>query len=175
MSRQKQKWLEQLALHRDESTLPEHLRSALKDHPDLQEAWAHSNRVASLLSLKRYELPDAESEQRCRSAVIRQIRSIPATETTGRWGRLWVDATPAMRVALAALLMAMIGLHMLAGGPLADHSPSEASQWTADALAVSLDTESQVTDRVNPEFAEFMAQWMPQMQQSSIRMISYAP
>lgn len=175
MNRQKKKWLEQLALHRSESTLPEHLRAVLNEQPDLRDAWAQSNRVASLLSLKRYELPEADAEQRCRSAVIRQLRSVPATETGGRWGWLWIDATPAMRVALAALFVAMIGLHILAGGPLADHVHSEASQWTSDAMALSLDSESQVSDRVNPEFAEFMAQWMPQMQQSSIRLISYSP
>ena len=175
MNRQKKKWLEQLALHRSESTLPEHLRAVLNEQPDVREAWAQSNRVASLLSLKRYELPEEEAGQRCRSAVIRQLRSVPAMESDGRWGWLWVDATPVMRMTLAALFVAMIGLHMLAGGPLVDHDPAEAAHWSPDAMAMGPGPADGLDDRPNPEFAEFMSQWMPQMQQSSIRLISYSP
>ncbi len=80
-----------------------------------------SRAIHGLVTLKRYEKPDPAFEERCVSYVRRQILTgmyAPEQEEAGAWHSIWESAFPAFRFGMAALFVALLGLHMLQVGSL---------------------------------------------------------
>lgn len=113
MNRQKMKLARRLAGYRHTDTLPPDLHEAVQKLPDLKLEWEQSQRLVSLLSLKQYERPDPDVASRCRSSVLRQLRSVDEEETYPIFDWQWNGITPIFRFGLAALFLAFIGLQLL--------------------------------------------------------------
>lgn len=125
------KTLEQrLTLYSSADTLPPDLEKALQANPDLKQRWEQSQRLTKLLSLKQYERPDPDVASRCRSSVIRQLRSIDQEERYPviDWG--WDGVSPAFRMGLAALFVAFIGLQLMSD-PSRSSSPTQQADLSA--------------------------------------------
>lgn len=96
--------------------------------------------VRRLLALKRYEQPTAGFDERCRYAVRQALAEelererMPAPAGAFGLGRAADAALPALRYALAAVLMAMVAMHLF----LAPSLPPMHSLLPNDAPAVRL-------------------------------------
>ena len=114
------------------------MRRALEACPPCLTHWQRSIRVAELVSLKRYEKPDANGLARCRLAVRRQIEQAANEEAQAvGWG-----VFPVFRFSLAALLLvALLGLHMISSSHFPRIHTSE------QALSQNLSAKEKEADR----------------------------
>lgn len=126
-----------VAPFRAEAEMPDGLRRALEACPLCRAYWRRSRRVAELVSLKRYEKPDANGLARCRLAVRRHIEQAANEEAQAvGWG-----VFPVFRFSLAALLVALLGLHMISSSHLPRIHTSE------QALGQHLSAKEKEADR----------------------------
>lgn len=124
-------------------------------------------RLCALLSLKQYERPAPDVARRCRAGILRQLATRDRADTAAPWSTFWADSFPAFRFGMAALLMALLGLHMLSASSLVPVVGSPrllAEQWEEASAFVSGDQLAQ-EERPNPEFsAMMMSNWSPRLQ-----------
>ncbi len=139
MNRQKKKLVQRLAEYRPSDTLPPDLQDALQKHPDIQAEWQQTHRLVSLLSLKQYERPGPDVASRCRSSVLRQLRSVDSEESYPFFDWRWDGATPLLRLGLAAVFLALIGLQFVSspdqGARTAGHAELGSLTFTPSAPA----------------------------------------
>lgn len=133
---------------------PDDLRARVDQCPACSAFERRSRAIHGLVALKRYEKPDPAFEERCVSYVRRQILTgmyATDTEDAGAWQSVWESAFPAFRFGMAALFVALLGLHMLMVGSLptldtADFSPRG---------GVAVDQQSPVRASLAPSLEEW--------------------
>ena len=163
------KLAQRLDLYVDTESLPADLERALEQHADLRAHWEQRQRLTQLLAFKQYERPDPDVASRCRSSVIRQLRSIDQEESYPVFDWAWPGVSPAFRVGLAALFMAFVGYQVMNNS-----GPSPTAPQQADIGALPLPQASQSATRRTAElptvdrsdFSVLMvSNWAPRVQQ----------
>ena len=158
----------ELVLHGRNAELPPHLREALETCPECRTFWAQTRRVAALMALKRHERPDEQALQHCRMAVHRKLTELGERSARETWEPVWESPFPAFRFGLAALLMALLGLHIFSASHL---PPIRTSEQALVQQALDADAEPQEQlaqeESLNPEFPVMMiSNWAPRVEQS---------
>jgi hypothetical protein len=150
-----------------ETDLPDDLRSAMEACPECRAFWLSMRRVAGLIALKRYEHPDEAALERCRLAVRRRMTTLHEEAEEWSWDAVWGSTMPAFRFAMAALFVALLGLHIFSASHLPAIHTTERS--FADHIRVTAQTASEQIvqdERLNPEFPVMMlSNWAPRVEQ----------
>ncbi len=149
--------------------LPARLREALEACPECRAFWTHMRRVSALIALKRHELPDEQMLERCANAVRSRLAALQEEAGTTAWDGLWGTTLPAFRFSMAALFMALLGLHIFSASHLPSIHTSERSLAEHVRSGRSQgDQQFAREERVNPDFPVMMiSNWSPRVQQSS--------
>lgn len=93
-----------------EARYEEHLASCA----DCRRVYERTLAVCRLVALKRYEQPDPQFEMRTQAAIRRRIAEDAASSWAERiWGVLEGGPVPAFRYALAAAVIAMVGVNVM--------------------------------------------------------------
>jgi len=100
----------------EDRELPVKIAQHLEHCSTCKHAYEQSLHLRKLLSLKRYEKPSAEADERLTLSIHRTIQEHldPHPEETGisAWEWLTLEPLPALRYAAAALLIAIVGIHL---------------------------------------------------------------
>lgn len=148
---------QRLVAYSCEEEWPPDLRAAMEACPDCSAFWARTRQVAHLMALKRYEQPDEAALERCRAAVRRHVATLQEEHAGEAWESVWGPAPFVFRFGMAALLVALLGLHVLSSSPFPPLHTTERSlaDYLHDAHAQA---EKQVAqdERPNPEFTIMM-------------------
>lgn len=158
-----------LMLYSRVEELPSDLLAAIETCPECRAFWARTRQVADLLALKRFEQPNDVVLERCRTAVRRQIAVLHQELADEAQETLWAPAPFVFRFGMAALLVALLGLHLVSSSPFPAIHTTERS--LADYLHDAREqAEQQVAqeERPNPEFNIMMlSNWNPRVQHDS--------
>jgi len=100
----------------EDRELPADIARHLKHCSTCKHEYERSFHLRGLLSLKQYESPSAETEERLSLSIHRAVQEHfdPHPEETGisAWEWLTLEPLPALRYAAAALLIAIVGIHL---------------------------------------------------------------
>jgi len=148
--------------------IPDELRRTVEACPECRAFWAQMRRVAGLVALKRFELPDERDLERCRQAVRRQAMALQEEAGAAAWDAFWGATMPAVRFGMAALFVALLGLHIFSASHLpAIHTTERAFTDHIQQTHVAAAEQVAGDERPNPEFpaAMMMSNWSPRIQQ----------
>lgn len=168
MNWQRKKLEQRLALFTTKDDLPDDLQEAIQRDPELRTQWEQSQRLVALISLKQYEQPESDVASRCRSSVLRQLRSSDQEESYPFFDWGWDGISPLFRVGLAALFLVLVGLQLKTNPA---HAPATTQQ--ADLGALPFPQQPQLDARrtpapasPGPDFSVMMvSNWFPRIQQ----------
>ncbi len=162
-----------LMAHPRDTDLPDDLRATLESCPECRAFWSRMQRISGLIALKRYEYPDLATLDRCRRDVHQRILDLQAKAQAQAepvsWSAVWGTTLPAFRFSMAALFVALLGLHIFSASHLpvlhtSERSMAEHLQRAEQAQADQLAQD----ERPNPEFTIMMlSNWTPRVQQDS--------
>lgn len=149
--------------------LPSELRATVEACPECLAFWTRMRRVSALIALKRHEIPDEQVLERCANAVRCRLAALQEDAGTSAWDGLWGTTLPVFRFSMAALFMALLGLHIFSASHLPSIHTSERA--LAEHVRSGQSQEDQQfarEERANPEFPVMMiSNWSPRVQQSS--------
>lgn len=151
-----------LLRYRHEQELPESLRKVLRQCPDCRAYFQQACAMGDLIALKQYERPEPMLENRVRSQIRRELRAFEAEQKPQVEQAWWMGAWAGLRVGVAALLMAFLGVHLL--------SVSELSVLQSpDDFTRSLTLSNPPPEvHQNPEFpVALLSNWMNRAHHSS--------
>ncbi len=169
---------QRLVAYSCEEEWPPDLRVAMEACPECRAFWARTRQVADLMALKRYEQPDEAALERCQAAVRRLVATLREEHVGEARESVWGSAPFVFRFSMAALLVALLGLHVLTSLPFPPIHTTERS--LADYLH---DTRAQAEkqlaqdERPNPEFTIMMlSNWAPRVRQDgAYRFVGFEP
>lgn len=146
--------------------LPADLRRSVEQCPECRAFWMQTRRLAALIALKRYERPDEQALERCVIEARRRVSALEQNDEALTWGAWWGTSMPAFRFSMAALFIALLGLHMLSVSRLPSIHTSE--QSLAEHVRENQAQRLAQDERPNPEFSVMMlSNWSPRVQQNS--------
>lgn len=106
----------------DQSCLPADVSSHMASCAPCRNYYERTKRTVQLISLKRYEKPDAFAEERIRNRIRDGLAKSVATETVRTISWPW-RLVPGFSYALAALFIAFLGLQIFSASRLPDIGP----------------------------------------------------
>jgi len=107
------------------ANIPPDMARHIEQCPDCRQEAKRTAMLCRMLAFKQYEKPSPEMTSRCIRGVRDRLAAIEAqAERAGALGRITPFTLPAMRFALAALFLMMLGAHVFLMTP----TPSLESQ-----------------------------------------------